>query len=179
MILRFLPLLFIVTACTLPPPGKGAKEQYFLTQVKPVLQQNCVKCHDGSLLPPPRAQSHHQSHGLQTQRHWTPLPPAERSRRQPAHQRRAAWRHTPKDDAARRGQPHGRPDRHAARVDRRRRVLARGRRRHAAAAEESRESLSRAACHAFTSARHHNYIARHIIRMRTKIPRHAAKRVAA
>jgi len=53
MILRLLPLLFIVTACTLPPPGKSAKEQYFLTQVKPVLQQNCVKCHNGSLLPPP------------------------------------------------------------------------------------------------------------------------------
>lgn len=52
MILRSLPLLFIVTACTLQPAGKTAREHYFLTQVKPVLQQHCLQCHNGSLPPP-------------------------------------------------------------------------------------------------------------------------------
>lgn len=52
MILRFLPLLFIVTACTLRPASKSAHEHYFLTQVKPVLQEHCLRCHNGSLPPP-------------------------------------------------------------------------------------------------------------------------------
>ncbi len=52
MILRFLPLLFIATACTLLPASKNEREHYFLTQVKPVLQEHCVKCHNGSLPPP-------------------------------------------------------------------------------------------------------------------------------
>ena len=53
MILRFLPLLVIVTAaCTQMPASKSAREHYFLTQVKPVLQQHCVRCHNGSLPPP-------------------------------------------------------------------------------------------------------------------------------
>lgn len=52
MILRFLPLLFIATACTLLPASRGAREHYFLTQVKPVLQEHCVRCHNGSLPPP-------------------------------------------------------------------------------------------------------------------------------
>ena len=52
MILRFLPVIFIVTACSLLPASKSAREHYFLTQVKPVLQQHCVQCHNGSLPPP-------------------------------------------------------------------------------------------------------------------------------
>ncbi|MBN8422437.1 MAG: hypothetical protein J0L73_26215 [Verrucomicrobia bacterium] len=53
MILRFLPLLVIVTAaCTQPPASRSARERYFLTQVKPVLQEHCVRCHNGSLPPP-------------------------------------------------------------------------------------------------------------------------------
>ncbi len=52
MILRFIPLLFIVTACTLLPASKSERENYFLTQVKPVLQEHCVQCHHGSLPPP-------------------------------------------------------------------------------------------------------------------------------
>ncbi|MDI1314844.1 c-type cytochrome domain-containing protein [Prosthecobacter sp.] len=52
MILRFLPLLFIVTACTQPPVSKNEREHYFLTQVKPVLQEHCMQCHNGSLPPP-------------------------------------------------------------------------------------------------------------------------------
>ncbi|MCX6849305.1 MAG: hypothetical protein NTY98_10325 [Verrucomicrobia bacterium] len=52
MILRFLPLLFIVAACSQPPASKSEREHYFLTQVKPVLQEHCVKCHNGSLPPP-------------------------------------------------------------------------------------------------------------------------------
>jgi len=52
MILRFTPLLFIAIACTQLPASKNAREHYFLTQVKPVLQQHCLKCHNGSLPPP-------------------------------------------------------------------------------------------------------------------------------
>jgi len=52
MILRFLPLLVIVTACAQLPASKSAQEHYFLTQVKPVLQEHCVRCHNGSLPPP-------------------------------------------------------------------------------------------------------------------------------
>lgn len=53
MNLRFLPLLVIVTitACTQPPVGKSTREHYFLTQVKPVLQEHCVRCHNGGLPP--------------------------------------------------------------------------------------------------------------------------------
>jgi uncharacterized membrane protein len=54
MILRLLPLIFIVTACALLPTGKGKGDhaRYFNTQVKPVLQQHCLQCHNGSLPPP-------------------------------------------------------------------------------------------------------------------------------
>lgn len=49
MILRFLPVLFVVTACSLLPGGKSERASYFHTQVKPVLQQHCLQCHNGSL----------------------------------------------------------------------------------------------------------------------------------
>lgn len=52
MILRFLPVLFVATACSLLPASKGGREHYFLTQVKPVLQEHCLQCHNGSLPPP-------------------------------------------------------------------------------------------------------------------------------
>jgi|UniRef100_UPI0037833CF0 uncharacterized membrane protein len=50
--MRFLPVLFVVTSCVLAPASKGGREHYFLTQVKPVLQQRCVACHVGTLPPP-------------------------------------------------------------------------------------------------------------------------------
>ena len=52
MIIRFLPSLFLLTACSMLPASKSGREHYFLTQVKPVLQQHCVACHNG-VLPPP------------------------------------------------------------------------------------------------------------------------------
>lgn len=52
MILRFIPLLFIVTACSMLPGGRSERASYFHTQVKPVLQQHCLQCHNGSLPPP-------------------------------------------------------------------------------------------------------------------------------
>jgi len=54
MILRLFPFIFIVTACSLLPTrsGKGDRTRYFTTQVKPVLQQHCLQCHNGSLPPP-------------------------------------------------------------------------------------------------------------------------------
>jgi uncharacterized membrane protein len=52
MILRFLPALFILAGCSLLPASKSGHEHYFLTQVKPVLQQHCLACHNGTLPPP-------------------------------------------------------------------------------------------------------------------------------
>jgi uncharacterized membrane protein len=52
MILRLFPLLFVVTACSLPSVSKSEREHYFLTEVKPVLQQHCLRCHNGALPPP-------------------------------------------------------------------------------------------------------------------------------
>lgn len=52
MILRFLPGLFVITACSLLPAGRSERERYFLSEIKPVLQQHCLQCHNGSLPPP-------------------------------------------------------------------------------------------------------------------------------
>ena len=52
MILRFFPFIFVITACSLVPSGNGERTRYFTTQVKPVLQQHCLQCHNGSLPPP-------------------------------------------------------------------------------------------------------------------------------
>ena len=52
MLLRFLPAIFVITACSLLPDGNRGRALYFLTQVKPVLQQHCLQCHNGSLPPP-------------------------------------------------------------------------------------------------------------------------------
>lgn len=52
MIFRFLPALFVITGCSLLPAGRSVQEHYFLTEVKPVLQQHCLACHNGSLPPP-------------------------------------------------------------------------------------------------------------------------------
>ena len=52
MILRLLPALFVITACSLLPASKSGCDQYFVTQVKPVLQKHCLQCHNGSLPPP-------------------------------------------------------------------------------------------------------------------------------
>jgi len=52
MILRFFPVLFVVTACSLFTDSKSEGEHYFLTEVKPVLQQHCLRCHNGAMPPP-------------------------------------------------------------------------------------------------------------------------------
>ena len=52
MILRFLPVIFFITACSLLPDGRSERVRYFLAEVKPVLQQHCLQCHNGSLPPP-------------------------------------------------------------------------------------------------------------------------------
>jgi len=49
---RILPLLLLLPACALVPGTKSENEHYFLTQVKPVLQQHCLRCHNGALPPP-------------------------------------------------------------------------------------------------------------------------------
>jgi len=49
--LTLLPLLFI-PACALVSPSTSEREHYFLTEVKPVLQQHCLACHHGTLPPP-------------------------------------------------------------------------------------------------------------------------------
>jgi uncharacterized membrane protein len=49
---RILPVLLILSACSITSGSKKAQEHYFITQVKPVLQQHCVACHNGTLPPP-------------------------------------------------------------------------------------------------------------------------------
>ena len=33
------------------PSGLAERERYFLTEVKPVLERNCLRCHNGTALP--------------------------------------------------------------------------------------------------------------------------------
>lgn len=37
-----------LVSCALTPARKSAADHYFLTEVKPVLQENCLHCHNGS-----------------------------------------------------------------------------------------------------------------------------------
>ena len=50
-LLLFLAVLFLIS-CSLPPGKKSAAESYFLTEVKPVLQQQCLRCHNGTMPAP-------------------------------------------------------------------------------------------------------------------------------
>lgn len=45
-------LLLLLPACALVPGTVSEREHYFLTEVKPVLQQHCLQCHNGALPPP-------------------------------------------------------------------------------------------------------------------------------
>jgi len=47
-----LALALLIPACALVPGTDSSREHYFLTEVKPVLQQHCLACHNGSLPPP-------------------------------------------------------------------------------------------------------------------------------
>jgi uncharacterized membrane protein len=49
---RILPVLLILSACSITSDSKRTQEHYFITQVKPVLQQHCLACHSGALPPP-------------------------------------------------------------------------------------------------------------------------------
>ncbi len=49
---RYLPLLLLLPACSIIPGLQDEREQYFLSEVKPVLQTHCLQCHNGSLRPP-------------------------------------------------------------------------------------------------------------------------------
>lgn len=45
-----------IVSCSLSKPGGGAaalteKEQFFVTEVKPMLQRNCLRCHNGATMP--------------------------------------------------------------------------------------------------------------------------------
>ncbi|MDB6074679.1 MAG: hypothetical protein JWO89_2319 [Verrucomicrobiaceae bacterium] len=50
-LLFLVPLLFLA-ACSLPSTTASNDEQYFLKEVKPVLQQQCLRCHNGTLPAP-------------------------------------------------------------------------------------------------------------------------------
>jgi uncharacterized membrane protein len=50
-LLLLLAILFVVS-CSLPPSKKSEAENYFLTEVKPVLQQQCLRCHNGGMPAP-------------------------------------------------------------------------------------------------------------------------------
>ncbi len=45
-------VFFIAASCSTIPNHSNVKEQYFLTEVKPVLQQNCLRCHNGTMPSP-------------------------------------------------------------------------------------------------------------------------------
>lgn len=49
-VLIVLPAL--MAACELAPDGRSASRRYFETQVRPVLQKQCLACHNGTLPPP-------------------------------------------------------------------------------------------------------------------------------
>jgi hypothetical protein len=49
---RLLPILLFLSACAVTRDSKYSQERYFLREVKPVLQQHCLACHNGSLPPP-------------------------------------------------------------------------------------------------------------------------------
>ncbi len=42
----------LFSACSIVLGNKSTRETYFLTQVKPVFQQHCLRCHNGALPPP-------------------------------------------------------------------------------------------------------------------------------
>lgn len=44
--------ILLVAACSVSPRSRNVKEHYFLTEVKPVLQQQCLRCHNGTLPSP-------------------------------------------------------------------------------------------------------------------------------
>lgn len=51
----FLVLVLAVgsaASCSFGPASRDAAEGYFLAEVKPVLQQHCLRCHNGTLPPP-------------------------------------------------------------------------------------------------------------------------------
>jgi hypothetical protein len=47
-----LPLFLLLPACAILPGTDSEQERYFLTEVKPILQQHCLRCHNGTLPPP-------------------------------------------------------------------------------------------------------------------------------
>ncbi len=49
---RLFPVVLILSACATASGTRRSQEKYFLTQVKPVLQQHCLRCHNGSMPPP-------------------------------------------------------------------------------------------------------------------------------
>ena len=46
LLLSFLALS--VVSCSISPKSNPGPEHYFATEVKPVLQQQCLRCHDGA-----------------------------------------------------------------------------------------------------------------------------------
>lgn len=47
-----LTVLLLLPACSLVPGTVSERERYFLTEVKPIFEQHCIRCHNGSLPPP-------------------------------------------------------------------------------------------------------------------------------
>lgn len=49
---RCLLLLLLLPACSLVPGTVSEREHYFLTEVKPIFEQHCLRCHNGALPQP-------------------------------------------------------------------------------------------------------------------------------
>lgn len=46
------PLLLLLSACSIVPKSASDPKGYFLTEVKPIFEQHCLQCHNGSLPSP-------------------------------------------------------------------------------------------------------------------------------
>ena len=46
------PVLAFMVSCSVAPGSRSDGGRYFQTEVKPVLQQQCLRCHDGTRPPP-------------------------------------------------------------------------------------------------------------------------------
>ena len=49
---RLLALTALLASCSLMSHRESDVEQHFLTQVKPMLEQQCLRCHNGTVPPP-------------------------------------------------------------------------------------------------------------------------------
>ena len=50
--IHLVAVVSLVSSCAVTPSGNSEAERYFVREVKPVLQQHCLRCHNGALPAP-------------------------------------------------------------------------------------------------------------------------------